>query len=123
MATFDYAALVPIFSQIVSDFEMGTISIESRTPTKDPANPLKYTVAVVAQNIEAIVTGVSSRRVEGTSILEGDLYVIITSDKLNVAPQDSDVVIIDGKDYEIVRINAVPPAGTPVLYRIRVRSF
>jgi hypothetical protein len=123
MATFDYAALIPLFSGIVTDFEMGTVSIERRTFTKDPSNPLKYTASHVAQNIEAVVTGVSSKRVEGTSILEGDLYVIITSDKVASAPKDSDILIIDGKDFQIVKIFAVPAAGTPIIYRLQARAI
>lgn len=120
---FDYASLIPIFSQIVTQFQTGSVSIERRSEAKDPTDPLNYIITSVAESIEAIVTGASSKRVEGSSILEGDLYVIITSDKVSSTPLDSDMVVIDGKDFQIVDIRAVPPAGTPIIYRMRVRSF
>ena len=40
----------------------------------------------------------------------------------DVAPSNSGVIIVDGKEHQIVRIDAIPGAGTPVAWRVFIRS-
>lgn len=119
---FNYAALVAPFKSIIGEFEMGTVSIVRRVAAQDPDDPWRYTTTDTETGLNAVVTGVSSKRVNGTSILYGDLYVIISSADVSFPPQDSDLVVIDGKRHQVHEVIPSPPAGQPIIYRMRVRA-
>jgi hypothetical protein len=57
-------------------------------------------------------------RIDGTLILAGDLMV--TCAVPAVVPDISDVVVIDGVDHAVKRVEAIPAAGTAAAYKLFV---
>lgn len=118
---FDYSSLVTPISDIIDEFEMGTVSIMRRVETVNPNDPWDYTVAESETSINAVVTGVSAKKINNTSILEGDIYVIFSPNSVGNPPNVSDRIKIDNVSYSVVKTIIVPPAGTTILYRCQCR--
>jgi len=74
----------------------------------------------IEHTLDATVSGVGSMYRGSTLVRESDLVVITAP--FSVTPELSGSMMIDGKPYEIVMIEAKPGAGTVIAWRIVVRA-
>lgn len=66
------------------------------------------------------VKGVSAQMIEATPNLQaGDLMVIVAA--IDFTPQVSKMVEINGKTCAIIRVDPIPAAGLPAIYKFYVR--
>jgi hypothetical protein len=69
--------------------------------------------------VQGVAKGVSSKYVDGSSILATDLEVTLQADAVNVTPESQ--LTLDGKSAQVLRVMKVPPSGVTVVYRGFVR--
>lgn len=114
-----YADMRDAAGGLLKEFTQGTVRLvrpndsDGDSPwTSGGGDPQSY-------DLSATVKGVSTEYVDGTTILASDLEV--TAAPVEVTPQMSDHILIDGTRYEIVQLIAIPAAGTTVVQKYIVR--
>ncbi len=83
-----------------------------------PDNPAKPVETPTSFN--AVARGAQFKYVDGTNILASDMQLSMPAN-LDVVPSIKGFIEVDGRRHKIVGVNAVPPAGVPVVYRIFYR--
>lgn len=115
----------------ISRYGSGTVTLTRATPgvpdPETPWTPGPPTLAVFG--LDARVDGVSDDDLKDTSIVATDLVVIASpkardadGDIVDIDPQMSDVVTIDGAPRVVKKIEAVPAAGPAARFHIFVAS-
>mgnify|MGYP001168734118 CR=1 FL=1 len=107
-------------SKLFTKFGQGVVSLQRDVPGEggDAWNP---PVAVpVNYGLNATVSGVTARYVDGTLVTASDLMVRCAVPE--VEPLITDRVIIDGTPRAILKIQPIPAAGTPAAYLIFVKG-
>lgn len=80
--------------------------------TVTPATPVDFTV-------RGVLTSYKDTLVDDTTIKRGDRQALIEAGV--VEPAKDDRLIITGQTWTILDVDAVNPAGTPLLYKLQVR--
>jgi hypothetical protein len=120
---FNYAALTPVFEDIIKEFQMGTVNYVKTFLTQNPDDPMDFTRSEEVTTLDAVVTGPDTERADDSNILDSDKFVIISYNSLPSGPKDSDYFDIDGKRHQIIMVYAAPSAGEPIIYRVQCRSL
>lgn len=121
MANDIYARMQKLGTRLLTDFSQGTIEYVKMVPGAGPAhNPGPSTP-------QTTVLKAVARPVKGTILLDpnslikaGDLKVTAAI-VAGLTPSTSDKIKIDGKTYTIIKIDVLPPAGTPAVWAFYVR--
>jgi len=98
MATFDYAEMQAVAEELITEFgQQGTIK---RITPPDPvlggdAVEMPYTATLVPMTYD-------QRYVNGTTILEGDVQIYVSSNGLAIRPSVGDIITCGGVDYHVV---------------------
>ncbi|AGH31816.1 hypothetical protein SLPG_00022 [Salicola phage CGphi29] len=114
-----YGELQGVASELMAEFQQGTARYihpgEQTGPDYDPqpGEPTPYT-------LDATVRGVAAQYVQEGYIAASDLQV--TASVFGREPTLEGVVEIDGVEKQIIRVDPVPAAGTPVVWRIFVKG-
>jgi hypothetical protein len=116
-----YDEIRDVASEVLKEFKQGTIALRRTTDTPDPSTPwIPGAPTTVSYDLDAVVRGVTKDRIDGTLILAGDL--VVTCAVPAVVPDIADVIVIDGVDHVVKRVEPVPAAGTAAAYRLFVRK-
>lgn len=122
-----YGEMREIASEILGEFKQGVVTLTQITNgPRDPATPhLPGPAIETVYPLDATVSTVfrdnaSRALVEGSLIAMSDL--VVTFAPPPVVPTLSDKLTIDGETHEIKQINAIPAAGTVVVYKLFVAS-
>lgn len=106
-------------SKLFAKFAQGAVLLRrAAVAGGDPWSPAAG--ATVDHPLDATVSGVSARYVDGTLVTAGDLMVRCAVPPTVPAP--ADLVVIDGAPRAILKIQPVPAAGPPVAYLIFVKG-
>ena len=106
--------------RLLAKFGNGGVSTVVRVLTPDP-DPLKPP-SVVSDGVEfhAYAKGVSAEMVSADpNLVATDVQVICAA--VDWVPSVSAVVEINGSDRTVIRVDAIPAAGDPAIYRFYVR--
>lgn len=115
----------------IKQYGSGTVTLTRSTPgTPDPDTPwTPGAPTLVTYTLDARVDGVSDDDLKDTSIVSTDLVAIASpkatdpdGDVVDIDPQMSDVLTIDGAAKTIKKIEAVPAAGPAARFHIFVAS-
>lgn len=88
------------------------------TPTPNPLEP--DAVDYVREDVKAVARGVSSSILTADpNLVASDVQVICAA--IDYVPAVADVVAINGTDKRVVRVDAIPAAGDPAIYRFFLR--
>lgn len=110
-----YTELRGTATELLEEFSQGTIRYihpgEQTGPDYDPqpGTPAPYT-------LDATVRGVAQQYIQEGYISASDLQV--TASVFDREPTLEGVVEIDGVEKQIIQIDAVPAAGTTIVWRI-----
>lgn len=127
-----YAGLRELVAGTVATWKTGTVTL-TRT-TRAPADPETPSTPGAATTevyeLDAVVKGVSEQYINETTILATDLMVVASPQArrasdgvvVQIDPQMSDVLTIDGAAKVIKAIKPSPAAGDPAVFRIFVAS-
>jgi hypothetical protein len=50
-----------------------------------------------------------------------DKKVLISTENLDIVPRASDLLVVDNKEYEIIRLSPIQPADVVIFYEAQVR--
>lgn len=107
-------------SKLFTKFGQGVVKLQ-REVTGEGGEAWNPPVSVqVSYGLDAAVSGVSARYVDGTLVTASDLMVRCAVPE--VEPLITDRVIIDGTPRAILKIQPIPAAGTPAAYLIFVKG-
>lgn len=122
MAQFDYLRIKGISQRLHSRFQQGSVVLVRRTPgVIDPAKPFEPVQPQERREaLSAVTDGVSSRLVDGETILATDLEVQCYPPAMGV--EAGDALEMDGKEVVIIRSLPYPPEGETVYHTFIVRS-
>jgi hypothetical protein len=85
--------------------------------TIDPVTG-QTTGITVTLPVIGIVSAMPEALVNGTSVLGTDMQITIDNQE---QPAPDDVVQVGATRYKVMRVNAVAPAGYPVIYKLQAR--
>ena len=107
-------------SKLFARFGQGDVSLQRDVPGEggDAWNP--PSAVLVTHGLDATVSGVTARYVDGTLVTASDLMVRCAVPE--VEPRLTDRVMIDGTPRAILKIQPIPAAGTPAAYLIFVKG-
>jgi len=114
----DYARLKTTADRLLGNASQGTVEIGAVTATAGATAIDPPTVATEWTSYNTVVRGVSSKYVDGQTILATDLMCIIQADS---APSVGGLMRVDGIVRNIVRIDNIPGAGIVVAKRVFIR--
>lgn len=113
-----YDDLQAVAKDVLGEFDQGGLSrIEITTvPGGNEWDlPTENTTTVAT---DAVVSGVSSKYVDGERILMTDLMATVAGD---IDITTSDAVTVDGNAVQIVQVEPVPASGTAAIKKIILR--
>ena len=116
--TFNYAATAATATRLLERFGAACTLKRETEGTYDPATgTAPITVASLATT--AAVFAYEQKYIDGTLILQGDQRAYMAP---AVTPRQGDKLTWQGKDYEVVAVKPVSPAGVPVLFEAQIRG-
>lgn len=115
-----YSEMAKMATELITEFGQDVVITRE---TDEVVNPVTGEVEVEANTQEFIVKGVMKKYpenlIDGTRITSSDREIIIEASV--VEPLITDTVSINSQEWPIMEIHSINPAGTPLVYSIRVR--
>lgn len=91
----------------------GTSTGPTHNPT--PGVPAEHSCTVVFDQWRA-------DQIDGTLIQRGDLKILVAASGLAITPTPADTFRHAGKDYAIINVKPLQPAGVAVMYEMQCRA-
>lgn len=98
-----------------------SVSIRTYTDTF-PSKPYTPSRAASDETAQAVEESYSSHDLDGTTVRVGDKRYLVAASDLTTAPTTAALLVDGSVAYEIVRVDAVQPGGTPVIYVLQCRA-
>lgn len=115
-----YNRLTATATGLLSKYKTGTVEI-GRPITTAGANPWDApTTATSWTEIDAVVTGVSQKYVDGSSVVMSD-RIVITQSPASFDPEAGDRLRVDGSVVAVLSVMPILAAGDAVAVRFIVR--
>lgn len=117
-------------ARMIKRWNTGEVTLTRTTPgTPNPATPwILGTPTTVVYTLYTRVDGVSSDYVDDTTVLATDLMLIVSPKALldgevvDIVPEQTDTLTIDGDVKIIKKIEAVPASGAAARFHLFVAS-
>lgn len=129
-----YEEMKGVAVDLLGEFGQGTVTLTRSTPgAVDPEHPEIFPeVTTETYELDAVVRGVSQKHIDGTAIVAGDLVATCSplarhtlSDGeaadgavVDISPEMTDTIAIDGAVKTVKKISPIPAAGTPAVFMI-----
>ena len=109
-----------VASQLFEQFKQGVVQYVALTPQAgatpdEPGEPVETSTTV-----NATVRAVSTKYVDGTSVLQTDKEISLPND--GIYPDPKGFFLVDGIRHKIIEKMNRPAAGTPVSFTCIVRA-
>lgn len=114
----DYARLKLTADKLLDGASQGTVEVGTTTATPGATATDPPTVTTTWEAFDAVVRGVSSKYVDGQTILATDQMCIIEADA-NVSV--GKLLRVDGVARNTIRVDNIPGAGVVVAKRVFLR--
>lgn len=105
-------------ARLLEKYKQGTVEIGVATVTEGTNEWDAPSVETQWEEIDAVVSGVSQKYVDGTNVLASYRQVLCQG---TINLDNNDMIRIDGDVVSVVRIMDIPAAGEPVATRFIVR--
>lgn len=118
MTAFNYAATAATATRLLQRFGAAATIKRTTTGAYDPA--LGYApVTTTSHATTAAVFAYPQGYIDGTNILQGDQQAFIAPGE---APKQGDKLAWQGKDWDVISVKPVSPAGLSVIYEAQLRG-
>lgn len=118
MTSFQYAATAATATRLLQRFGASATIKRQTTGTYDPSTGTTP-VTVTELATTAAVFAYDQKYIDGTLILQGDQRAYMTP---AVMPKQGDLLAWHGRDWSIVAVKPISPAGVPVVYEAQLRG-
>lgn len=115
---FDYARIQVTASGLLVRFGAAATLKRTTAGAYDPATGTS-TPSIASMTTTAAVFSYDQKYIDGTLILQGDQQAFCAP---GVEPKQGDAMTWQGKDYTVVSVKPVSPAGVPVLFEAQLRG-
>lgn len=112
-----YNEMQSVASELLAEFQQGEIIYREPGGEPDPWNPDGG--EPVDYPLNATANGVGAQYAPDSLVQEGDIEV--TCGVFGTEPTTSGQMLIDGKVHQIVKVKAIPAAGTPITWKVWCR--
>lgn len=116
--TFDYAATAATATRLLQRFGASATLKRVTTGVYDPVTGTT-TDTTTELATTAAVFAYDQKYIDGTLILQGDQRAYMTP---AVMPKQGDLLAWQGRDWSIVAVKPISPAGVPVVYEAQLRG-
>lgn len=116
--SFDYAATAETATRLLERFGAAA-TLKRSTPGAYNSATGTTTPTVTTHATTAAVFAYDQKYIDGTLIQQGDQRAYLAP---AVVPQQGDALTWGGRDWAIVAVKPVSPAGVPVLYESQLRG-
>ncbi len=116
--SFDYNELASTASEMLVEFGKAATLKRIVTGAYDPSTGTAP-VTTTSLNTNAAVFAYDQKYIDGTLIKQGDQLAYLDP---NVEPKQGDKLAWQGKDYVIVAVKPVAPAGLAVIFEAQIRG-
>ena len=118
-----YDDLRQISSQLHVEFRQGVVqyvplTVPAGARPDAPGTPVKGTPV----SLNSVARPVSTKYVDGTSVLQTDKQLSIPNDGVSPVPTVGHFIRIDGVDHKIEMVMTRPAAGDPISWTVIVRQ-
>ena len=114
-----YTDMQTVATDLLGEFSQGAVYyVAPGTKTGDDWNQTE--AAGTETLIDAVISGVNPRYINGTTIHATDLVAVIGAE--SITPAMAGRLKVDGKLHQIVMIEPLPAAGTVCAYRVYIRA-
>lgn len=125
--TFDYAEAQADALELIAEFGQSVTLTRSVPGAYDTATGTTGAATVTTQTVLAVEEAYHARSIDGTLILAGDKKLLVSpltaAGAAISAPKAEDTVTFSGdaSPWTVKSVEALAPAGTPVLYTLQLR--
>tara|TARA_Y100001951_G_C11185071_1_gene208181 strand:- start:310 stop:666 length:357 start_codon:yes stop_codon:yes gene_type:complete len=106
-------------TELLAEYQQGTVTYnDPGTPTGPEWDPTPGTPTSYAVN--ATVRGVQQKYIADGYINASDLQAMVSV--FDVEPTTSGTLTVDGREHQIIQVDAIPAAGTVVAWRVFIKS-
>lgn len=114
-----YDEMQGVATELMTEFQQGAVVYSHPgADTGDEWNPTPGTPT--SYTLKATVRGVQAKYIEDGYISASDLEV--TAAVFDVDPVQAGTVTIDGREHQIIRVDALPGAGVTVAWKMFCKS-
>ena len=118
----NYAPLQATAARLITKFG-GTLTVtESGVSTADPTKPWIVTADDTAHTVDLVREGYDVLEINGTTVRSGDRKYLLAARNLTFTPKGGDRVVDSGETFEILRVEAISPGGTAILFTLHTRK-
>lgn len=114
-----YADMQATAARLIDQFGRDVVLVRESGGGIDPVTGAVTTGTDDSVTVRGIVRRYPNSLIDGTRIQATDREVVVEAKE---QPLMTDRVRIDGKDYPVEEIQTTDPAGTPLVYFVRVRG-
>lgn len=119
MTAFDYAGAVATANALIADFGQAGALVRAGAATGPAYNPTPG--APVDHACTFVVDSFRKDEVDGTSVLQTDLKVLLAQGSLAIEPATSDKLKVAGKPIDILKVEPLAPGGVTVFWTLQCR--
>lgn len=116
--SFNYAATAATATRLLTRFGASATIKRQTTGAYDPSTGTTP-VTVTELATTAAVFSFDQKYIDGTLILQGDQEAYLAP---SVMPKQGDLLAWQSRDWNIVAVTPIGPAGVPVLYEVQLRG-
>lgn len=123
-----YDEIRDVAVEVLAEFKQGAVTLTRTTlGASDPSTPwIPGAPTADVYELDAVVSGVTKKYIDGSLILASDLMVTASprathSDGTvveDIAPQQADIITVDGAVKAVKAVKPTPAAGTAAAYLI-----
>ena len=111
-----YEEMAGVASELLEEFNQGVVRYIEPAPTTGPSYDPQPAGDPTPYPVNATVRGVSQQYIQDGYISASDLQAMVSV--FGAEPSMSGLLEIDGKEHQIIQVDAIPASGTTVAWRI-----
>lgn len=116
---FDYQAIAAEAAALLAEFGQEAVITAVGQTRYDPAT-LTHTADTVPYRGRAAAFAYRQNEIDGTRIVAGDVKIYL--ERVQAAPKVGDSIAVNGRDWRIMDVSPLAPAGYAVLYVLQGRA-
>ena len=107
-------------STLITEFgQTATWSHDNNDGSFNPATGQMSGNTTTAFSAKGVLLDFETNRIDGASILMTDSKLLM---EVGSKPEINDVVTVNSIAYQVIMVNEINPAGTPVMYEVQLRK-
>lgn len=99
-----------------NEIELWHRVITEYDPNVDDSQPDEH----ISYPCEGVLTRLRKRRQPGGNEQSGGMMALLRADTLPVAPMVGDVLLVNGEQWNVAKVETVKPSGRPILHKVEI---